>query len=98
MACFSMEDLADLLLGRIDEPRTVEIDSHLSSGCTKCSENYHWLRKVLATAAQDHSFEFPEEVLKWSVEQFKVASAGLEKKRFVAQLVFDSLAGPRLAD
>src|SRR5215467_4232481 len=91
MACATLEELLALIQGSIDAAAKAGIQAHMSSGCRTCAENHHWLTSMLAVTAEDHSFEFSEETIAWSIAQFKAASAGTPSKtQILARLIFDS--------
>ena len=88
---------------RASETESAGIGAHLSTGCSRCRENRQWLAEVARLKAGDNSFDAPEELIRWIVAQFKVASAGFPPKpsrlrRFFAELVFDSLTARRPAN
>jgi len=99
MACPSFENLLSLQQNQLEEDRKLSVMKHLSDGCEVCAENFRWIGEVITLARQDESFTFSEDVVRWSVAQFKVASAEhVSLPQFLARLVFDSLGPARFAD
>jgi len=99
MACAPLEDLLALIQGTLEAEAKALVETHMSSGCGTCAENYRWLTAMLAVTAQDDSFDFPEETIQWSVAQFKAASAGIpSKKQILARLIFDNLLPARTVE
>jgi hypothetical protein len=75
------------------------IAAHLSSGCPVCNHNLQWLEGVTLSASEDRSFDFPEATIAAVVARFKewtVTRTPIRQR--IAQLVFDSLNLPQLAD
>ena len=100
MGCPDLNTLADFARGLLPQAARDEITAHLTHGCSSCQEQQHWLTTVAQLAATDHSFEFPEWVIRRIVTQFEAESVTVfsQLRQFVAQLVFDSLASNSLAE
>jgi hypothetical protein len=99
MACPPLENLLDLIRGAIDKETEAVVRAHMSSGCKTCAENHRWLTALLATTAEDDSFDFSEETIRWSVAQFKAASASQPSKmQILARLIFDNLLPARAVE
>jgi hypothetical protein len=91
MGCPSLEDLLGLIQGRLEGGTKTEIENHLPT-CSSCEEKRRWLSQMLDLTATDESFDFPEDVIHWSVAQFKAASANAPSRiQILAKLVFDNL-------
>jgi hypothetical protein len=92
MACPPLEQLTDLIRGTIDRNHEATLKAHMSSGCRTCAENHRWLKTMLAATAEDDSFDFSEDTIRWSVAQFKAASASQPSRiQILARLIFDNL-------
>jgi hypothetical protein len=100
MGCPSLNELFDFARERIAPPEREAVEAHLSTGCSRCKENYGWLAEVLRLTAEDRSFDFPEEVIMsvaaWMRPQPTATRTPL--RQLVAQLVFDSLMSRQFAD
>jgi hypothetical protein len=101
MKCPSIDNLLDFISTRAAESRRLEIQTHISAGCPHCQENSRWLSDVLSQKVDDKSFDAPDDLIQWLVAQFRVQSAALRPtpsrlRRFIADLVFDSISTPRL--
>jgi hypothetical protein len=95
MGCPSLEELLGLIQGTLEGRTKTEFAEHLST-CSKCEDNQRWLSQMLNLTATDESFDFPEDVIHWSVAQFKAASASAPSKmQILAKLVFDNLLPAR---
>jgi len=95
MACPSLEELLGLIQETTAGRTKTEIAKHLST-CSECAENQRWLSEMLALTATDESFDFPEDVIHWSVAQFRAASASAPSRmQIFAKLVFDNLLPAR---
>ena len=91
MACPSLEELLGMIQKTLEDRTKTEVANHLST-CSKCGENQRWLSELLNLTATDESFDFPEDVIHWSVAQFKAASASAPSRlQIFAKLVFDNL-------
>jgi hypothetical protein len=91
MGCPSLEELLGLIQETLEGRTKTEIASHVTT-CSKCEENQRWLSQILNLAATDESFDFPEDVIQWSVAQFKAASSTAPSRmQILAKLVFDNL-------
>ena len=98
MACPTLEDIVDLQQGNLDGTRSAEIKAHFSMGCSTCSENYRFVQNVLDLTVRDDSFDFPEDTIQWTINQFKAAGATAPwQRQFLAQRIFDSFSPVRLA-
>ena len=99
MNCPPLSGLLDYSQQVLGRQERAGIESHLITGCRKCAENLRWLSEVAWLAAQDRSFDFPEEALKGLVVWFKEQAAPLPPslRQLVARLVFDSLLPQPLA-
>ena len=95
MGCPSLEELLGLIQETLESRTQTEIASHLST-CSKCEENQRWLSQMLDLTAMDESSDFPEDVIQWSVAQFKAAGATEPSRmQIFAKLVFDNLLHAR---
>jgi len=95
MACPSLEELLGLIQETLEGTTKTAIANHLST-CSKCEENQRWLAQILDLTATDESFDFPEDVIQWSVAQFKTAGASEPSRmQIFAKLVFDNLLPAR---
>jgi hypothetical protein len=95
MGCPSLEELLGLIQGTLDGRTKTDIARHLST-CSECEENHGWLSQMLDLTATDESFDFPEDVIHWSVAQFKAAGASAPSRmQILARLVFDNLLPAR---
>lgn len=99
MKCLSLISLYNYL----QDPQRLndgsKVATHLSSGCPVCHRNLQWLESVALSASEDRSFEFPEATIAAVVARFKewtVTRTPVRQR--IAQLVFDSLNLPQLAD
>jgi hypothetical protein len=91
MACPSLEELLGLIQETLETRTKTEIAEHLST-CSKCEEKKRWLSQILDLTAADESFDFSEDVIQWSVAQFKASSAAAPSRmQIFAKLVFDTL-------
>lgn len=91
MACPSLEELLGLIQETLESRTKTEVANHLST-CSKCGENQRWLSQILDLTTTDESFDFPEDVIQWSVAQFKAAGASEPTRmQIFAKLVFDNL-------
>ena len=95
MACPPLENLIAFTRGTIGPEEKERIADHLAAGCTACEKNQTWGSAVSGLLASDTAVDFPEDLIQWSVAQFKVHSRPEESswKRWVARLVFDSRLG-----
>ena len=100
MGCPNLNNLADYARGLLSGDESGAIASHLSSGCQPCREQHTWLSDVARVTTQDHSFEYPEWIIKRVVAQFEAQSVTslIKIRQFFAQLIFDSLNPNQLAD
>src|SRR5215475_9195494 len=95
MGCPSLEELLGLIQETLESRTRTEIAKHVST-CSKCEENQQWLSQILDLSATDQSFDFPEDVIQWSVAQFKAASESAPSRiQIFAKLVFDNLLPAR---
>ena len=91
MGCPPIEELLRLLRGSSESSARAAVEAHLVI-CKSCDEIRRWLNEILSVTARDDSFEFPEEIIQWSVAQFKAASALTPSRtQLVARLIFDNL-------
>ena len=99
MGCPDLNLLADFARGVLAEPARSEVASHLTSECSSCQANQAWLTTVSNLTATDHSFDFPEWVIRRAVTQFEAGAVTplAQLRQLVARLMFDSLATPSLA-
>lgn len=100
MGCPDLNTLADFAHGLLPDPARSEIASHLTNGCPMCQEHQTWLMTVANLTATDHSFDFPEWVIRRIVTQFEAAAVTplAQLRQFVARLVFDSFAAHSLSE
>ena len=100
MECLSLNKLFTYLQNPTQIRGRGRIDEHLSSGCPLCNQNLQWLEMVTTAAAEDRSFDFPEETIAAVVADFKARTAPhvLPIGQRIARLVFDSFLSPQLAD
>jgi hypothetical protein len=90
-ACPSLEELLGLIHETLESRTKTEVVNHLAT-CSKCVQNQRWLSELLDLTATDESFDFPEDVIQWSVAQFKGAAASSPSRlQIFAKLVFDNL-------
>src|SRR5215475_11358992 len=95
MGCPSLEELLGLIQETLESRTKTEIANHVST-CSKCEKNQRWLSQILDLTATDESFDFPEDVIQWSVAQFKTAGASAPSRmQIFAKLVFDNLLPAR---
>lgn len=99
MSCPPLNELLDFTRNLLTEAESVAVKAHLSSGCGKCEENLHWITEASQLAAQDHSFDFPEETINGLVAWFKAQPphARPTLRQLLANLMFDSLATHQVA-
>jgi hypothetical protein len=101
MKCPGFERLIDYLDGRLSAEEAGPVDTHLSSGCTKCAADRLWYERLRAVAAADDSVEPPSWVVKRAIRLFENRpgreSATSRLVGAIASLVFDSFARPALA-
>ena len=100
MGCLNLNNLADDARGLLSGDESGAIAAHLSSGCQPCREQHTWLSDVARLTAQDHSFEYPEWIIKRVVAQFEAQSVTplIKIRQFFAQLIFDSLNPNQLVE
>lgn len=101
MNCPTLHDLFQAMRRRASETESAEVMAHLSTGCPRCRENHQWLSEIVRLKTEDESFDAPEELIQWSVAQFRVQAAGFAPKpsrlrQLIAELTFDSLTAERL--
>lgn len=99
MKCPPLNNLLDHARKLLAETESATIETHLQSGCRSCEENLLWLKDTSQLAAQDRSFEFPEDTIKGLVAWFKAQPAHERPsvKKLIANLIFDSLATQQVA-
>lgn len=99
MSCPPLNQLLGFSRNLLPETESIQINTHLQSGCGNCEENLNWLGQVGQLAAQDHSFAFPEETIKGLVAWFKSqpAPASQSVRKLFASLIFDSLIPGQVA-
>jgi hypothetical protein len=98
MGCPSLEELLGLIQETLEGRTKTEIANHVST-CSKCEENRQWLSQMLELSATDESFDFPEDLIQWSVAQFKAASSTAPSRmQIFAKLVFDNLLPARAVE
>lgn len=99
MNCPSAESLLDYLRDAVSAGERAEIGEHLSSGCPVCLEQRQWLASVLEVTAQDRSYDLPAAALARVVNWFRGEPSPQMRsvRRFVAQMIFDSLRPSEMA-
>jgi hypothetical protein len=98
MNCPSFKNLIAYMDGEMVGTTSEAFAAHMATGCAKCAIDSAWYESIKAIAASDDTTDAPQWVLKRAVKLFETqitsgkiaASAG----RFIASLVFDSLARP----
>jgi hypothetical protein len=96
MRHFSQEEWADFarnVIGK-DEKRTMQ--SHLESGCGKCSRALALWQRVSTAARREQAFQPPETAIRTVKGMYAIHRPRLapEGKRSVVQLLFDSWRSP----
>jgi hypothetical protein len=88
-----------MIRGKATENELAEFSSHLATGCPSCTEEHQWLSEIIRLKTADVSFDVPEELIQWTVAQFKVQSATFATglRQLLAQLIFDTLTSPLLS-
>ena len=98
MDCPSLDELLGLIQQTPESRTKTEIASHLST-CSRCEETQRWLSQMLDLTATDESFDFPEDVIQWSVAQFKASGESAPSRmQILATLVFDNLLTARVVE
>lgn len=99
MRCFRSDEIFIVIRGRATESLRADFSSHLATGCPSCNKEYQWLSELVRVKSLDLSFDVPEDLIQWSVAQFKVtaASFAIGLRQFLAELIFDTLTSPALS-
>ena len=104
MGCPSLNELLDFAQERLAPLEREAVQTHLATGCPLCRKEQGWLTEVLRLTAEDRSFDFSEDVIgrvvAWMHPKASAPAAAEQSplRRFVAQLLFDSLMPRQFAD
>ncbi len=99
MECPRTDEILAIIKGKASDTEIAAFAAHLSTGCSRCQGEQRWLAEVVRLKEEDTSFDVPEELIEWSVSQFKVRMAQFSPgfRQLLAQLIFDTLTSPRLS-
>ena len=92
MECPSLEQMVAFVRGQVDPADRERIAGHLATGCAACQKNQSWGNLVSGLLTGDQAADFPDDLIQWSVSQFKVHVRRPESRwqTWIARLVFDS--------
>ena len=93
MKHFSEEAWADFARG-IKSETSVEMESHLNSGCSDCAAESAVWERVHAIASHENSYMPPEALVRMVKQEFTARSEPETSPWVLGKLVFDSVAQP----
>ena len=90
---FASEDWADFVNGQVSSEQSQAMQSHLDTGCSRCSKNVDLWRNVSRAAQRESSYEPPQSVVRHVRSAFAMIAEPKRPKRVfeIPRLVFDSL-------
>jgi hypothetical protein len=100
MTHISLNQLLDLVMGKLTKKEKEKIQQHLATGCKKCAENLSWSKKVFRLTQKDDLKEPPDWMVERAIQLFKSRKKVVKLRvptKIAATLVFDSFTQPSLA-
>src|SRR6266850_6343228 len=97
MEHFPEQAWADFVRGISKSETTVNMNSHLASGCTDCAAVLGVWKRVHAIASTESSYTPPEDRVRMMRVEFEARNRGRKPEPVTAKLIFDTLAQPLTA-
>jgi hypothetical protein len=95
MEHFATEDWADFARGVVQADRKSLMDSHLQTGCRKCTKLFQLWRRVHSAAQRQGDSALPEGLVRMAKAAYgEYGVVGKRAKVRLADVLFDSFRGP----
>jgi hypothetical protein len=95
MKHFDITEWSDFTRGTVPVPERALMETHLSSGCTRCGSAFEFVNEVVTVARQSWHEEPPPDAVRWAkalVAMHRPPRGTVQS--LIARLVFDSVTDP----